>query len=53
MLYLMKEIAMGAYLEQNLFADDERKSCFNDKGIMIVFKVIIGSRQDFVSIVIS
>jgi hypothetical protein len=29
MLYLMKEIAMGGHLEQNLFADDERKSCFN------------------------
>jgi hypothetical protein len=27
-LYLTKEIAIGAHLEQNLFADDERKSCF-------------------------
>jgi hypothetical protein len=53
MLYLTKEIAMGAHLEENLFGDDERKSCFNDKGITVVFKAIIGLRQDFVSLVIS
>jgi hypothetical protein len=53
MLYLIKEIAMGAHLEQNLFIDDERKSCFNNKGIIVVFKVIIGLRQDFILIVIS